>query len=260
MDPFFKIEQAPIWTLDNFGDRYEVPNRMAIINDSNAAILGIVSKNYIPVMNKDVYDLFLEALKHLEIKKEIHHLDKDGRKWFCDFVISGNQTEFDITGTGDIVGILIRAFNAYDGKSTFGYEIMGYRYLCSNGQIFGKRSLFSKGFRHFIGKAEKLMEDFSLQFRLFESNAELWGQWSTTEYWTDDFTKFLADKKYVGEKLSKYLIDEHVHKHCITKWDVYNIFTRIATHETQGRNNVSGVFTNKYKILTRLIEDFYRGE
>jgi hypothetical protein len=261
-NPFFKIEQYPILfeqkITDGGSEFFDISNRMAIVNVENNVVLGIVSKNYTPVMNKDVYNLFQEALKHFKIKKEIHHLDRGGRKWFCDFVISGNQTEFDITGGGDIVGILIRAFNAYNGKNTFGWEIMGYRYMCENGQIFGKQSLSLRTFRHFFGKADKLMADFSLQFRLFESNVELWAKWTQREYWTDDLRKFLEDKEYIGERLKTHLIEMHLSKHYTTKWDVYNLLTYEATHKTSGKDGISGVFTNKYKVLTKLIEDFYK--
>jgi hypothetical protein len=261
-NPFFRIEQHPVLFEQNLNNGasefFDIPNRMAIVNAENNAVLGIVSKNYTPVMNKDVYDLFQEALKHITIKKEIHHLDKDGRKWFCDFVISGNQTEFDITGKGDIVGILIRAFNAYNGKNTFGWEIMGYRYMCENGQIFGKQSLFLRTFRHFLGKADKLMQDFNLQFRLFESNALLWGKWAKQEFVVNYFRIFLEDKEYVGERLKTHLIEKFMSVPRPTMWETYNLLTYEATHETKGKKDISGVFTNKYRVLTRLIEDFYK--
>lgn len=255
MNPFFEIEKEPLWIFDSGGDSYEVPNKYAIVNNESGAVLGIVSESYKPVKNIDVYNLFNSALKNVKIEKEIHHLGRDGRKWNCDFIINDGNT-YDVTGDGDIIGILIRAFNSYDGKNTFGYEIMGYRWVCENGQIFGKRSLFVQSFKHFIGNADKLISDFNLKIKLFAKNIDQWKKWTSEEFYTDNLKDFLEDKKYVGKRLNTYIVDTHLSKHLTTKWDAYNLFTEIATHKTKSKKS-DGVFTLKYRIMTKLIEDFY---
>jgi hypothetical protein len=264
-DAFFPVIQRPIHIFNHHETHSgfdAIPNRMAIVNENTNVVLGIVSKNYTPVLNKDVYDLFINALSPYKVKEPIHHLDVDGRKWSCDFILDDPATNYDITGTGDIVGVALRAFNAYDGKKTFGYEIFGFRSMCSNGMIFGKQSLFIQAFRHFVGKSQKLLERFKVQFGLFQDNAKIWSQWNKIDFTRENLDTFLLGKKYVGERLSKEIVDLFDNKYAkdgqCRVWDMYNLLTYMSTHESRLKKNVSHIYGNKYRSLVHLIEDFYK--
>jgi len=257
-EAFFSIDQKPIFWSHQGGDLLEpIPNRQALINKNTQAVLGIVSDNYKPVLNQDVYNLFGEAFDGYKAKiaKEIHHLDVDGRKWSCDFVLKNDELEFNMDGKDDIVGILVRVFNAYDGKNAYGYEIMGFRWMCENGLIGGKQTFFLKSFRHFQNKVNELIEDFTPKFKNFEKNVELWSKWTNAEISPEKFENFVNEKEYVGERLKKKILDSY-QSNITTMWQAYNHLTYIATHETASKKK-SGIFTNKYNIMTRLVEDFY---
>lgn len=264
-DAFFPIVQRPVHIFNHYDDHSgfeEIPNRMAIVNDTNNAVLGIVSKNYVPVLNEEVYNLFIDTLSEYKIKDPIHHLDIDGRKWSCDFILDDPDTNYDIAGRGDIVSVAIRAFNAYNGKNTFGYEIFGFRSMCENGMIFGKQSLFVQAFRHFVGKSKKLLEHFRLHFGLFRENVELWQVWAKEEFNRQEFLEFLSHRDYLGERLEYELIglfdNEYAKDGTCTIWDAYNLLTYVSTHKTQLKQNVSGIFGNKYRTVSHLVEDFYK--
>ena len=73
----------------------------------------------------------------------------------------------------------------------------------------------------------------------FMNMKSLWTQWRKDEV-EEDISQLLEDNvKYVGKKYIKMVTDEWAEKiqqQAATKWLLFNIVTRIITHEVKTRN------------------------
>ena len=254
MNPFFEISQQPI-----FVNNREVKNRLAIVNEETGNVLGIVGKKYEIVHNSKVGDLFADALQGYDCSKILDHLDSDGKRWKRQIIFNDARLKYDI---GDIVGIMLEIFNAYDGKTSFGYEIFGFRFACENGLVTGKRSLFSKSYHHFQNNPEKLLKDFESHFETFSENVRLWENWSKITIDRSIFDDFIMEQTFLGERLSTELTENYnplLREMDLpqTVWGAFQVITYFSTHKVKARHG-SGIFSHRRFILDKLIREFYK--
>ena len=149
--------------------------------------------------------------------------------------------------------------------------MMGFRGYCENGQIFGRKDLFSLSLPHFVGNPEKLHPYFENQFGNFQMIADTWNEWATRPFSKEDFEKFMepltkerGEKKpgaFVPEKVGKKLIEDYdsivaEQKLDSTMFGAYNVLTWAATHNTKARKG-SNVFSNGYGHFDKLVDYFY---
>ncbi|MFA5025421.1 MAG: DUF932 domain-containing protein [Candidatus Shapirobacteria bacterium] len=256
MDAFFNVIREPVFRKNG----KEILNKFVLVNEDTNNELGIVSKDYKIIYNKQVYDLFSEAMNKYSIVSETHHLDSIGRRWKCDWVFDDDRLNAEIL-PGDSVGLAMRFFNAYDGKHSFGFELFGFRARCSNGQVFGKRSLFSKTYQHFTNSPQRLHNDFILNMDNFQINVDIWQEWTKIPFTKSQFSVFLEDKKYLGDRLKAKLVNNtervlNMFNMDETMFGIFNVITYYSSWETKS-NKGSYVFSNGYNMLTRLAEEFY---
>jgi len=257
MEPFFNVVKEPIFRQSG----REIPNKFVLINEETNDELGIISKDYEVVYNRQVFNLFSEAMGAYKVTKENHHLDSIGRRWKCDWVFDDDKLNMEIM-PADVVGLALRFFNGYDGKTSFGYELYGFRALCSNGQVFGKKSLFSKTYQHFINSPQRLHTDFISHMTNFQINVGIWQDWAKIPFTKNQFKVFLEDKKYLGKRLSANLLQDsskilNMFNMDESMWAYYNVITYFSSHETKGSKGASPIFGHGYHVLTKLAEDFY---
>ena len=256
MDAFFNVVQEPIFRRNG----EEIPNKFVLVNENTNNELGIVSKDYEIVHNKQVYDLFSEAMSKYSVAKETHHLDAIGKRWKCDWIFDDDKLNTEVM-PADSVGLAMRFFNAYDGKHSLGFSLFGFRGICSNGQVFGKKELFSKTYHHFINSPQRLHNDFILNMDNFHINVGIWQEWTKIPFTKTQFSAFLEDKKYLGERLRTKLVNNtervlNLFNMDETMYGIFNVLTYYSSHEVKS-NKGSYVFSNGYNVLTRLAEEFY---
>jgi hypothetical protein len=264
-NPFYEIKVEKLVTESGLPT-----NKNALINSETEDIVGFVSPNYDIVTNKTVADLFQEAVSHVGIKDVKNHLDATTKRW-KQFIVLSDKMKYEITPS-DHVSICLSIHNGYDARTAYGYSLMGYRWLCSNGMVMGKKELFSDSFTHYDGNVEKLRDSFELKFDFFKKNAELWSNWNNEYFDKGEFIKFIdfhkkpesgkAEKhEYLTPKIAQGLKEsyypllekQHLREN---KWGSFNVLTYLSTHETKARKG-SNVFSNRYNNINRLAGDFY---
>ena len=264
-NPFYDVKVEKLITESGLST-----NKNALVNSETNDIVGLVSPNYDIVTNKTVADLFQEAVKDVGIKDVKNHLDGTTKRW-KQFIILSDKMKYEIT-PGDHVSICLVIHNGYDARTAYGYSLMGYRWLCANGMVMGKKELFSDSFTHYDGNVNKLRDSFELKFDFFRKNAKLWNNWNNEHFDKAKFIKFLNNHtkpeeakagkhEYITPKISQGLKEsyypllskQHLKEN---KWGSFNVLTYLATHETKARKG-SNVFSNRYNNINRLAGDFY---
>jgi len=258
-NPFFEIRKENVITTDTGMDC----GKVALINQETNGILGLVSPNYVPILNKDIANLFDDALTPFDIKDVSDHMNASTSKWKRHYIIGDNFAE---VLPGDSVGLLVEVGNGFDGKTSHFYNIMGYRDRCSNGQVFGRNDLYSESYRHFT-TPDKLAETLLSKFEMVFKNIEIWKAWSDVPFTKEQFTQFVEahnneNDRYLTQNISKELIENFQiildkQKLEATKYGAYNVLTYYLTHETKARGEASHIFSNSYRNVSRLTADFY---
>lgn len=254
-NPFFNVRKETITTESGL----DIP-KVAVINDETDDILGLVSPGYELIENKTVNSLFDDALEGLEIASVHDHMDATTRRWRRRVLFAEDSFNFEVI-SGDFVGLLLEIFNGYDARTSFGYELMGYRSICENGQILGKRSLFRESFAHYIENPEKLRLSVDGKLDAFKDNVLTWTEWTQIPFNQTDFEGFVDNRSYLGARVKESIKDAYEptmndQKLNENKYGAYNVLTFLATHETKARNG-SNVFSSRFNTINRMAGDLY---
>ena len=254
IDPFFEVERFPVVVNGK-----EVRNREAIVNP-NGETLGIVSKGYKVVTNKDVVDIFGEAFEKVPQQSCVDHLDVEGGSFKRRIIFSKEAFDLSVI-PGDSTGIMLEIFNSYNKKSGWGMRLMGYRWACANGMIFGKRNIFLRTFSHMRGVAEQIRSAFDFQVEQVHPILEQWAHWNQVEFTPKHMSVFL-EKMEVKEGLAEEIQHAFHQRTAVeqlgwTGWAGYNALTYMATHNLSTRKAASPLFSSSAKKLNRLAEAFY---
>jgi hypothetical protein len=254
-NPFFKVRKEVIKTESGL----DIP-KVAVINDETNDILGLVSPGYELIENASVNSLFDDALDGLEVATIHDHMDATTRRWRRRVIFAEDSFNFEVL-PGDAVGLLLEIFNGYDARTAFGYELMGYRSMCSNGQILGKRSFFRESFAHYVDNPEKLRLSVDSKLEGFEENVLTWTEWTQIPFKQEKFDAFVDGRPYIGDKVKESIKDAYEptmnsQKLNEDKYGAYNVLTFLATHETKARNG-SNVFSARHNNINRMAADLY---
>lgn len=264
-NPFFEVKREKLQTV---GSGIEVPKE-ALINAETNALLGIVSPGYEVVTHEQVAGLFGDVLAQYDCTVIGNYLDSTGRRWKQRVIFNDDRLNFDIDGRGDNTGVMLELFNGYDARTSFGYNLLGYRSYCTNGMVMGRKDLFREALSHFINAIDRLQQSFELKWPAFRDNVGIWQNWTQIGFSEDQFKAFLeakikseANKKgYISEKMAETIALEWrpglaANKLDETAWGAFNVLTWLATHHTKARKG-SNLFSNRYGTMNRLAEDFY---
>lgn len=254
-NPFFNIRKETVTTESGL----RVP-KVAIINDETDDILGLVSESYELITNEDVNSLFDEALNGLGIKEITDHLDSTTRRWKRRIILSDDSYNKEVL-PGDTVGMLLEVFNGYDARTAFGYELMGYRYACSNGMILGKSSLLKESYTHYVNNPEKLRLSIDSKLGEFNNNILTWTEWTRIPFGQEQFNKFVDSREYLGKKVADAVKDAYEpimnrEKLNENKYGAYNVLTFLSSHETKARKG-SNIFSSRFNTINRMAGDMY---
>jgi len=266
-NPFFGVRKERLVTESGLDT-----GKIALINDETENVLGLVSPNYELVTNESVFNTFDEAIDGLSVAKTIDHMDAETKRWKRFIVFDDESLNVEVTA-GDSTGLLLEISNGFTGKQSFGYSLMGYRWLCENGQVMGKKHLFSTKLPHYADNPERLRSSFEVKFDNFRKVANSWKNWVSIPFATAKFDMFVDSKtkvdtddadntgRYLTSKVSKDIKDAYpllLEEGNLnpTKWGAFNALTSLATHKTKARNG-SNVFSKRYETVNRLASDLY---
>jgi uncharacterized protein DUF932 len=144
----FEVEEHPVFASvrTSGGERHiAVPEKKAVVNASSGQVLGIVSRGYRVVTNREALD-FTRACcraafpKTREIEWEVDRVDAPSTGGHCFIDLKHNSTALNFNflpaaRRPDAFGPFIRVTNSYNGVRALSFDIGFYRKVCRNGLI-----------------------------------------------------------------------------------------------------------------------------
>lgn len=150
-DVLFPVEEHPVFVSVKTASgeqRLPVPDKKAIVNRDSGRVLGVVSRGYRLVSNREALDMAYECCRTVfpETKPgewEVRATDAPGTGGHCFIDLAHNSTTLDFTFVPakerpDAFGPFIRVTNSYNGLRALAFDIGFYRKVCKNGLILPK--------------------------------------------------------------------------------------------------------------------------
>ena len=147
-DVLFPVEEHPVFVsmaAPNGERRLAVPDKKAIVNRTNRHVLGIVSRGYRLVSNREALDMAHQCCRTVfpETKPgewEVKTTDAPSTAGYCHIDLVHNTTALDFSfveaaDRPEAFGPFIRVTNSYNGLRALGFDIGFYRKICKNGMI-----------------------------------------------------------------------------------------------------------------------------
>lgn len=147
-DVLFPVKEHPVFASvdDATGERrLPVPEKKAIVNSESHCVLGIVSRGYRLVSNREALDLAHKCCRTVfpETKQgewEVEATDAPGTGGHCYIHLVHNSTALDFSFVPtherpDVFGPFICVTNSYNGSRALAFDIGFYRKVCTNGLI-----------------------------------------------------------------------------------------------------------------------------
>lgn len=262
MNPFFEVSRNPIFTKVD-GREIRLAKDVLINNDTGLPI-GIVSKNFNVITNKEVNDAFGEIYSKYKIKKTMDFMKKGGEVWVRRIVFEDDMFTFDV-GNGDSQHIMLEISNGFNTTTRVSYNISLFRSICENGMVFGRKNLFGLNFTHMRNNLEVIQNTFELGTKeIGENIIPTWQKWNQIPFTMENMVEYLDTKEYINnEKMKERILikyDEIMtrEKHSETLFGAFNTLTYMMTHETDSRReDTSNIFSNAYKKYERLANEMY---
>ena len=147
-DVLFPVEEHPVFAIaqTKAGEiRIPVPNKKAIVNGTSGQVLGVVSRGYRLVSNREALDMARDCCRAVFPETEpgewdVRATDAPASGGHCFIDLVHNSTALDFTfvpakDRPDAFGPFIRVTNSYNGLRALGFDIGFYRKVCKNGLI-----------------------------------------------------------------------------------------------------------------------------
>ena len=254
-EPFSPVSIAPVIV-----NGHVLPKKVALVN-SHGEPMSVVSKQYKVVNNQQVVDLFGKAFTNIQIDKITDHVDYLGARWKRRIVLKKDAFNFEVL-PNDCVGIMLELFNSYTGKSAWGFRLMGYRWACTNGMIYGQKNLFSATFSHMANIIDKMRDAFQFQIENVGGVIDTWKSWQEIPFSPSDMENYLEYQE-VKEKTAEIVMNAFRIRTAYenlpwNQWAAYNTFTYLATHELKTRRRGGDpLFSAGAKKFNKLAEGLY---
>ena len=243
-----------------------VPNHKAIVRNDNDYAIAVVGKNYNPVNHPDAFKtaenvIMLSDLDIEGITRDVG-CSHNGARAYATYTLPNHRV--NLGREGDDVALTISARNSFDGSWSFIVEVGGYRFICTNLQVFANNFAVHKS-KHTRGlNLQHVADKLSESVKFYDQETELWKEMVDTKITYAQAMStlaHLANAKAVDNHLKSsdapfYLTDILYEPDVIrnktmsnlwsrwmnnaksldaTAWALYNAMTEWATHEMPTR-------------------------
>jgi len=150
-DVLFPVEEHPVFVsvpTESGERRLSVPEKKAIVNKKTNRVLGVVSRGYRLVTNREALDWAYQCCQTAfpETKPgewEVKATDAPGTAGHCFIDLVHNSAALDFQfvpakDRPDAFGPFIRVTNSYNGLRALAFDIGFLRKVCKNGLILPK--------------------------------------------------------------------------------------------------------------------------
>ena len=144
----FPVAEHPVFVSvpNGAGERrVPVPDKKAIVNMKRDRVLGVVSRGYRLVPNRQALDWAFECCRTVFPETqpgewEVNATDAPGTGGHCTIDLTHNSTALDFSFVPaskrpDAFGPFIRVSNSYNGLRALGFDVGFYRKVCKNGLV-----------------------------------------------------------------------------------------------------------------------------
>ena len=240
-----------------------VPNHKAIVRNDNDYAIAVVGKNYNPVNHPDAFKtaenvIMLSDLDIEGITRDVG-CSHNGSRAYATYTLPNHRV--NLGREGDDVALTISARNSFDGSWSFIVEVGGYRFICTNLQVFANNFAVHKS-KHTRGlNLQHVADKLSESVKFYDQETELWKEMVDTKIKNSNALSIiahLANAKTVDSHLSTGLSADAIlyesdvirnktleslytrwlwNKQSLdsTAWALYNAMTEWATHEVPTR-------------------------
>lgn len=243
-NPFFPIKVEEIKTVDS---GILVP-RKAIFNADTGKVISVTGLDYQVVENGRWVEQFEDYLKDSDVKfiRSNAMTNRTGSQFsaryrFPDIRANFGERQTNFGTVPDDVELAINLWNSYDGSSTAGFDVGGFRLICLNGlRVFEQLYKWS---RKHMGEEEivnQMLISFDTVKKLFiEKLVPSWQAMRDADF--DNTIAFnlvqkLELSKLYRKKLGLMWYQKKQLNQLNTMWDFYNLITAFTTHYVEGRN------------------------
>jgi hypothetical protein len=145
-DVLFPVEECRVFVcLEDANGEHQlsVPDKKAIVTSSNSRVLGIVSRSYRLVTNREALDLGLQCCRIVfpethPSEWNVMAVDAPETAGHCRIDFRHNSTALDFSfppEQPDVFGPFIRVTNSYNTLRALAFDIGFFRKVCTNGLI-----------------------------------------------------------------------------------------------------------------------------
>jgi len=237
-------------------DETEIKGKEAIVRTDNRDVLGIVTPKYKLVEHREVDKTFTSISL---LRKEKEHLCKGGQLAFIDYNLDalGRRSKIEVK-KGDVVKIMLRAFNSYNRTTGVGFMWRVLRLVCTNGVTVPK-SVIGLSISHMGGTVVNRLEE-----KLIDSMPKAMGfagkfkEWCEVKPQRSSIEKFFEDcpslYKGVKDELQGRSIVESEKEGL---WGVFNVLTHYISHQIKPKRGKDLVLAQQNKE-SKVLDYFYR--
>lgn len=147
-DVLFPVAEHPVFVSITEKDgerRLAVPEKKAILNQKTSRVLGIVSRGYRLVSNREALEMAHQCCRTVFPETQpgewdVNAIDAPSTAGYCHIDLVHNTAALDFSFVPaaerpDVFGPFIRVTNSFNGMRALGFDIGFYRKVCKNGLI-----------------------------------------------------------------------------------------------------------------------------
>lgn len=124
----WRVDMRPIFTLADDDRKVLIPEKMAVVRDTDKSVLGVVGKNYVPFQNVEAFEFFDNLVDSGEAKYETAGSLRDGR-WV--WLTAKVPSHIEIGGI-DPVEMYLLLSTSHDGTKSIQVSVTPVRVVCMN--------------------------------------------------------------------------------------------------------------------------------
>jgi hypothetical protein len=205
-----------------------IPDRKAIYRSDTNKVLGLLSNKYKILPHSQVVETIFNSLDNEKVDYQPKNIEvlNNGGKLFLHLIL---PEVYQVGELGDDIQMEIIASNSYDGSTSFGIELGGYRLVCSNGmRAWHKDIAIAK--RHYISEPRQFIQQFFTKLKQFKDEViPFFNSCAKLGIKKSEGVELISNL-VIAEKYKRKAAQEWMNESEKSLWSLYNVLTYVAAH------------------------------